>query len=182
MAQSTRTANEFKFNLLYSGGDATVDQLVAYMQEAWAAGRRRNGTRFDPRRRLDRSTPRPRFRYVSERIRSAGGRRSDARSSRARRISTGSISAGYCNGEWDALNETQKREFDTAVRTEQLIQQSQLIWDEQPVGPIRFGIARTGYNTRIHNFHPTWLWFPVEPAVHLGGCLIVASTRQPRRN
>jgi hypothetical protein len=29
------------------------------------------------------------------------------------------------------------------------------------VGPIRFGIPRTGYNTRIHNFYPNgygFLW------------------------
>jgi ABC-type transport system substrate-binding protein len=67
----------------------------------------------------------------------------------------------YCNQQWDALNEQQKREFDSAKRTEELIQQSQLIWDEQPVGPIRFGIARTGYNTRMHNFYPNgygFLW------------------------
>ena len=60
----------------------------------------------------------------------------------------------YCNQQYDQLDEQQQREFDPAARTELLIQQSQILWDEQPVGPIRFGVARTGYNTRIHNFHP----------------------------
>jgi ABC-type transport system substrate-binding protein len=60
----------------------------------------------------------------------------------------------YCNQKYDELDQQQQREFDPAARNELLIQQSQIVWDEQPVGPIRFGVARTGYNTRIHNFHP----------------------------
>ena len=31
-----KDGEEFSFSLLYNGGDATVDQLVAYLQEAWS--------------------------------------------------------------------------------------------------------------------------------------------------
>jgi len=67
----------------------------------------------------------------------------------------------FCHEQWDALDDQQRREFDPAKRRELLIQQSQIIWQEQPVGVIRFGVARPGYNTRIHNFYPNgygFLW------------------------
>ena len=67
----------------------------------------------------------------------------------------------FCNEEYDRLDELQKREFDPDKRTEYLIQQNQIVWEEQPVGPLRFGVGRTGYSTRIHNFYPSgygFLW------------------------
>ena len=155
-----KDGEEFKFKLLYSGGDATVDQLVAYMQEAWAqVGVKMeldsiNGAAF-----TDRLRNHDFDMYLSAFGLSADGDQSTLFSCEA--YLNGFNFGKFCSGAWDTLNETQKREFDPADRTEQLIKQSQIVWDEQPVGPIRFGIARTGYNTRIHNFHPTgygFLW------------------------
>ncbi|MEZ4506355.1 MAG: hypothetical protein R2848_11095 [Thermomicrobiales bacterium] len=45
-------------------------------------------------------------------------------------------------------------EFDADARTQLLIDQSQLVWEDQPVGPLRFGVARTGYATKLQNFYP----------------------------
>jgi ABC-type transport system substrate-binding protein len=67
----------------------------------------------------------------------------------------------YCNQQWDQLDQEQRREFDPAKRVQLLIEQSKLIWTDQPVGVIRFGVARTGYSTRLHNFYPNgygFLW------------------------
>jgi hypothetical protein len=35
-----------------------------------------------------------------------------------------------------------------------LVQQSQIIWQDQPVGPLRFGVYRTGSSERLQNFYP----------------------------
>ena len=54
-----------------------------------------------------------------------------------------------------------RAQFDPAKRRELLIEQSEIVWQQQPVGVIRFGVARTGYNDRIHNFYPNgygFLW------------------------
>ena len=67
----------------------------------------------------------------------------------------------FCNQDWDALDQQQRREFDPAKRRELLIQQSLIVWQQQPVGVIRFGVARTGYSDRLHNFYPNgygFLW------------------------
>jgi ABC-type transport system substrate-binding protein len=67
----------------------------------------------------------------------------------------------YCNEDWDRLDQEQKRAFDPEERNNLLIQQSQLIWEELPVGILRFGVARTGYSERLHNFYPNaygFLW------------------------
>ena len=32
--------------------------------------------------------------------------------------------------------------------------QSFHVWADQPVGPLRFGVARTGYSTKLQNFYP----------------------------
>lgn len=155
-----KNGTEFKFSLLYSGGDATVDQLVAYMQEAWAQigvdmelDSIQGGALTDRLRAHDFDM------YLLAFGLGADGDQTSLFSCEA--YSNGFNFGRFCSEAWDDLNELQKREFDTAARTELLIQQSQIIWEEQPIGPIRFGIARTGYNTRIHNFYPTgygFLW------------------------
>ena len=68
--------------------------------------------------------------------------------------STGFNFSHYCNPEWDKLDQQQRVEFDANKRTDLLIEQSQLIWEDQPVGPLRFGVGRTGYSTKLHNFYP----------------------------
>ena len=60
----------------------------------------------------------------------------------------------YCNPEWDTLDDAQLRELDREKRRDLLIQQSQIVWDELPIGIFRFGVDRAGYSTRLHNFHP----------------------------
>jgi ABC-type transport system substrate-binding protein len=82
-------------------------------------------------------------------------------------ISSGLNFGSYCSEEWDTLDAAQRREFDADARNELLIQQSQLIWEDQPIGVLRFGVARTGYTTTLRNFYPNgygflwsllWVW------------------------
>jgi peptide/nickel transport system substrate-binding protein len=149
-----KDGQEFEFTLLYSGGDATIDQLVAYLQEAWAqVGVKRKLESVDGNAFGDRLRAHDFDMYLSAYGLNPDGDQSILFSCDAFR--NGFNFGNYCNPQWDELNERQKREFDPSKRVELLIQQSQIIWDEQAVGPIRFGIARTGYNTRIHNFYPT---------------------------
>jgi peptide/nickel transport system substrate-binding protein len=155
-----KDGTEFEFTLLYSGGDATVEQLVAYMQEAWAdVGVKMKLDSVEINELNDRFREHDFDMYLSGWGLSVDGDQSNLFSCDAYR--NGQNFIRYCNEQWEQLNQQQKREFDRAARTELLIQQSEIVWEEQPVGPIRFGIARTGYNTRIHNFYPNgygFLW------------------------
>ena len=155
-----KDGQELDFDLIYVGGETVVDQIVSYMQEAWADV----GVKMEPR-------------SVS------GGALIDALESHDFEMALLAFSLSpdgsqgplftcdayeggfnfwrYCNPRYDELDEQQKREFDPNLRRELLIQQSQIIWEDQPVGVIRFGVARTGYSTRLHNFIPNgygFLW------------------------
>ena len=73
----------------------------------------------------------------------------------------------YSSPEFDALEEQQLRELDPEKRRQLLIEQSKIVWEDQPVGIFRFGTDRTGYATRIRNYFPNgygqywsfpWVW------------------------
>lgn len=155
-----KNGQEMAFDLLYVGGETVVDQIVSYMQEAWKA----IGVKMEPR-------------SVS------GGALIDALESHDFQMALLAFSLSpdgsqgplftcdayeggfnfwhYCNPKYDELDRLQKREFDPVKRRELLIQQSQIIWEDQPIGVIRFGVARTGYSSRLHNFFPNgygFLW------------------------
>jgi peptide/nickel transport system substrate-binding protein len=149
---------KLEITLIYGSGDQTTNQIVAYLQEAWKAVGIE--VELDP---ID-------FSLMVERLEakdfelaflafSLGTDGSQSSLFACDQIENGLNFAGFCSEAWDALDEAQQREFDPAARTELLIQQSQLVWEEQPVGPVRFGIARTGYSTAIHNFHPNGFGF-----------------------
>ena len=77
----------------------------------------------------------------------------------------------YSNPEFDALEEQQLRELDPEKRRQLLIRQSQIIWEDQPVGIFRFGTDRVGFSERIRNYFPNgygqywslpWVWIADE--------------------
>lgn len=155
-----KDGEEFEFTLIYIGGDATVEQIIAYMTEAWEqVGVKMKSESVGGTELLDRLRAHDFDMFLNGYELSPDGDQGILFACNSYR--NGFNFGRYCNPDWDALNELQKREFDPAKRTELLIQQSQIIWDDQAVGPIRFGIPRTGYNTRIHNFYPNgygFLW------------------------
>ncbi|MGE3799011.1 MAG: ABC transporter substrate-binding protein, partial [Thermomicrobiales bacterium] len=155
-----RDGEEFKFEFVYAGGDSVVEQIVSYMQDAWDS----IGVKMEPR-----SVSGPALLDALEThefdmallavTTSYDGSQTSLFSCDA--ISFGLNFGSYCSEEWDALDDQQRREFDPAARNELLIEQSALIWEEQPIGVLRFGVARTGYTTNLQNFYPNgygFLW------------------------
>ncbi len=161
-----KDGEEFEFEFVYAGGDSVVEQIVSYMQDAWDEV----GVKMEPR-----SVSGPALLDALEThdfdmallavTTSYDGSQTSLFSCDA--ISFGLNFGSYCSEEWDALDDQQRREFDADARNELLIQQSALIWDDQPIGVLRFGVARTGYTTTLHNFYPNgygfmwslpWVW------------------------
>jgi peptide/nickel transport system substrate-binding protein len=155
-----KDGDDLKLSIVYVGGEATVDSLLSYMQEAWRAvgiqvelqnisGEVLQERLFDGDFDLSliaiNLTPDGNqgllFTCVSN--------------------TTGFNFGSYCNPDYDAIDARQLREFDTTKRTELQVNLNRIIWTDLPVLPIRFGVARTGYNNRIHNFFPNgygFLW------------------------
>jgi peptide/nickel transport system substrate-binding protein len=155
-----KDGNELKFDLLYVGGDSVVDQIVSYMQDAWAAV----GVKMEPRNVSGNALIDALEAHDFQMALLAFSLTPDG--SQGSLFTCDAYQGGFnfmkfCDERYDQLDEQQRREFDPAKRVELLIQQSQIIWEEQPVGVIRFGVARTGYSTRLHNFYPNgygFLW------------------------
>ncbi len=144
---------EFKFRLVYGSGDQTVDALVAYMQQAWKdVGVDMEPDGIDSEVWLDQLRAHDFDMTLLAVNFTPDGSQGPFFTCDA--YKNGFNFWKYCNPQYDALDEQQRREFDPAARTELLIQQSQIIWHDQPVGPIRFGVYRTGYTDRLHNFYP----------------------------
>jgi peptide/nickel transport system substrate-binding protein len=77
----------------------------------------------------------------------------------------------YSNPEFDALEEQQLRELNPERRKQLLIEQSKIVWEDQPVGIYRFAVDRTGYTSRLKNYFPNgfgqywsfpWVWIAEE--------------------
>lgn len=161
-----KDGQEFTFEFVYAGGDSVVEQIVSYMQDAWDEV----GVKMEPR-----SVSGPALLDALEThdfdmallavTTSYDGSQTSLFSCDA--ISFGLNFGSFCNEEWDVLDDQQRREFNPDARNELLIEQSALIWDQQPIGVLRFGVARTGYTTTLHNFYPNgygfmwslpWVW------------------------
>ena len=61
----------------------------------------------------------------------------------------------YCNPELDEINAQAKRTFDEETRRELLIQASNIVNDEQPVGVMHFRRDIIAYSDRLQNFIPS---------------------------
>ena len=155
-----RDGKKMEFTMIYGSGDSTVNSVVSYLQDAWKAigvkvklsaldgdamGKALQAHDFD-------------MAFVAF---SLASDQSQTALFACNQYEFGLNYMKYCNQQWDALDEQQKREFDPQKRQEILTQQSQIVWSEQGVGVVRFGIARTGYSATIQNFYPTsfsFLW------------------------
>lgn len=151
---------KMKFKLTYGSGDSTTSQLVSYMKEAWkvvGVDVELNGVGGDI---YNDELTNADFDMILVGA-SLGGDFSETGFFACDQYENGFNYMKYCNPDWDALDEQQKREFDPNVRNQLLIEQSQIIWEDQPMGIIRFGIYRTGYSDKLHNFYPNgygFLW------------------------
>jgi peptide/nickel transport system substrate-binding protein len=160
---------EFSFELVTSsGGGATVDQLLAELQQKW----REIGVEMTPvlmewSAMLDLTSQTHEFDAVLQ------GFGWDASLNQGALFRCDSYNGGfndikYCNEEYDALDELQLRELDREKRRQLLIEQSQIVWNDLPVLIFRIGVERPGYSERLHNFFPNgmggvywslpWVW------------------------
>jgi peptide/nickel transport system substrate-binding protein len=144
----------FAFELMYNTGSPTVDQLIAYMQDAWRA----IGVDMTPRA--------VEFSALSETI--TGDHNFDvvllAFSWDATFIQDAMFGCDqyeggfnmvrYCNARVDELNAQAKRTFDEEARRELLIEATNLVNEDLPVAVMHFGKSRAGYSDRLQNFEP----------------------------
>jgi peptide/nickel transport system substrate-binding protein len=153
-----KDGQKMKFELIYQSGATVVDQLVSYMQEAWKAV----GVDMEPRATSDMLSILDKHDFEMALLAfqlGTDGSQTILYSCSA--YDNGLNFGKFCDQNWDALDQQQRREFDPAKRGDLLVQQSEIVWQQQPVGMIRFGVARTGYNIRLHNFYPNgygFLW------------------------
>ncbi|HQY31124.1 MAG TPA: ABC transporter substrate-binding protein, partial [Thermomicrobiales bacterium] len=155
-----KDGEELKLSLLYTGGDATVDAMVSYLQEAW----KQIGVKVE----LTNNSGAAVLQKLNDHSFSIAllafnlsidGSQGLLFSCDA--VTTGFNFGSYCNQSYDALDDQQLREFDPVRRLQLQTELAQIVWTDLPVGPLRFGVARTGYSNRIHNFHPNgygFLW------------------------
>ena len=61
----------------------------------------------------------------------------------------------YCNPKVDELNAKAKRTFAEDARRELIIEATNIVNDELPVGVMHFSKANAGYSDRLQNFEPS---------------------------
>lgn len=145
------------FELLYSSGSPTADQIVAYMQDAW----REVGIDMTPRAlefpalieatttSLDWDVALYSFLWDATFIQDA--------MFGCDQYQVGFNDMKYCNPELDEINAEAKRTFDEDARRELLIQASNIVNDDQPATIMHFSQDHAAYNETIQNFIPsTW--------------------------
>lgn len=143
------------FELLYSTGSPTVEQLIAYMQDAWKG----IGVEATPR-----ATD---FAALVQTL--TGDHNFDmallAFSWNATFIQDamfdceqyegGFNMVKYCNPEIDKLDEESRRTFDEDVRRELIIEATNIINEDLPVAVLFFRKADLGFSDRLQNFQPS---------------------------
>src|SRR5215218_4613073 len=145
------------FEIIYQSGSPTVDQIIAYYQDAWKA----IGVNLTPRAMefsalVDTLTTDHNFELALL------GFNWDATFIQDRMFACNQYEGGfnmvkYCNEQVDELNERAKRTFDEEARRELLIEASNIVNDELPVAVSHFSKAIIGYREELQNFEPsTW--------------------------
>lgn len=147
------------FEVMYSAGSPATDQMVAYIQDAWRA----IGVEMTPNA-VDFSTVLvPTITETYDYEIALLGFNWDITGDQRAMFATESYGPGfnfmrYSNPEYDELSEQANVELDEERRRELLIQASNIVNDDLPVGIISFRKDRTAYNeTRVHNYHPNAL-------------------------
>ncbi|MBW3631736.1 MAG: hypothetical protein KY456_01775 [Chloroflexi bacterium] len=145
------------FEFLYSAGSPTSDQLVAYMQDAWAD----IGVDATPRALefpalIEATTTDPSFEIALYGFSWDATFIQDAMFG-CDQYQVGFNDMKYCNPELDEIHDQAKRTFDEDARRELLIQASNIVNDEQPVAVLHFSQAHAAFSERLQNYTPsTW--------------------------
>ena len=145
------------FELLYPGGLSEWDQLAAYTQDAWRAV----GVDAQPRALefpalIEATTTNPTFDIAFYRFGWDASFIQDAMFG-CDQYQVGFNDMKYCNPELDEIFAESKRTFDEDARRELLIQASNIVNDEQPVGILVFENGHVAFNDALQNYLPgTW--------------------------
>jgi peptide/nickel transport system substrate-binding protein len=148
-----------RFDFNYTRGVATYDQQVPYMQEAWAA------VGIDM---LAQAVPFPTLQAREESgdfdavlwgfsWSADGGQGPMFRCDSP--PPNGFNAMRYCNPDFDAIDDQQRKELDPEKRTELLIQASNIVNNDAAAGILVFRQNLDAYATRVHNFYPTGYGF-----------------------
>jgi len=152
-----KDGDSLSFELLYRSGSPTEDQLVAYLQDAWRA----IGVDASPRSLefpalIEATTTNPTFDIAIYGFLWDASFLQDAMFG-CDQYQVGFNDMKYCNPELDAINDDARRTFDQDARRELLIQASNIVNDEQPVGIMYFLQDHDAYSDRLQNYSPsTW--------------------------
>jgi peptide/nickel transport system substrate-binding protein len=143
------------FEIIYQSGSPTVDQLIAYMQDAWKA----IGVDLTPRA--------MEFSALVETLTTDHnfeaallGFNWNATFIQDSMFACDQYEGGfnmvkYCNPELDAINYEATRSFDEEARRELLIEAMNIVNDDLPVGVTHFSKAIIGYREELQNFEPS---------------------------
>ena len=155
-----KDGEEFEFSMLLAEGSGTVETMATYMQDAWRElGVKMNVEQVPGGTLLDALNARDFEVMLLAFTMSPDGNQSALFTCEA--YTNGFNFMRYCNPRYDEIDEQQRREFDRGKRIDLMVEQTNIVWADLPVGPIRFGVGRTGYSTKIHNFYPNgygFLW------------------------
>ena len=153
------------FEMIYQSGSPTVDQMIAYMQDAWRA----IGVNVTPRAMefsalVETLTSDHNFEVALLGFGWTAHFIQDAMFGCAE-YEGGFNMVKYCNERVDELNAQAKRTFDEDARRELIIEATNLVNEDLPVAVMHFSRANSGYNTRLQNFEPnswgvdlTYVW------------------------
>jgi peptide/nickel transport system substrate-binding protein len=145
---------EMDFEFLYPSGIATNDTMVAYFQDAWKAvgiGIKPVAMEFPAL--IEATTTNPTFEMALYSFGWDSTFIQDAMFG-CDQYQVGFNDMKYCNPDLDALGEQIKVTVDQEKRAQLMIQYSNIVNDEQPVGIINFSVAIAAWNNRMHNSFP----------------------------
>jgi peptide/nickel transport system substrate-binding protein len=143
------------FEMIYPSGTPSTDQMVAYMQDAWQA----IGVEMTPRAMefaalVETITGDHNFEVAMLGFGWDASFIQDAMFGCAQ-YEGGFNMMKYCNERVDELNYEAKRTFDDDARRDLLIEATDLVNEDLPVGVMHFRKAISGYSDRLQNFEPS---------------------------
>ncbi len=150
-----KDGTEMAFEFLYPSGSTTTDTLVAYLQDAWSQvgiGITPRGLEFAAL--IEATTTTPTFEVAYYGFNWDASFIQDVMFG-CDQYQVGFNDMRYCNPELDALADEIEVTIDQEARTALLIEYSNIVNDEQPIGVVYFDEVISASNKRLHNYFPT---------------------------
>jgi len=146
---------EMAFEFLYPSGSTTTDTLVAYLQDAWSQvgiGITPRGLEFPAL--IEATTTTPTFEVAFYGFNWDASFIQDVMFG-CDQYQVGFNDMRYCNPELDALADRIETTLDQDERAALLIEYSNIVNEEQPIGVLYFDEGISAWNNRLHNIFPS---------------------------